>query len=297
MINKPTDLEQHISERHDPVGASEPFAGAVGMSEPTAGAVGRVRESPSDSLETLIARDPEAAKLDRAYARLAQTLSNWRTLPAGVDFRSFRSTVADAVAADVEYRVVQAHDAGTKPDVAGITADAASRLSREYKKTDDAIHAASGKPMPAVDWNALKNRISAAVRIEAAESDPHHERTILLPAAKSAGATRRSSRAADVPKHFLRKRLALPLSAAAAIAIVATALFNRGVPVSPTPINMNRILVQLAAPQQAGLVNLAFDESPMPAALAAEPSTRGAAIAIGPFHDDFASLADDAFWQ
>lgn len=273
MTDKPSNLEQRISERNDLPGGDAEVA-------------------------RLIAADRNAARLDKSYAQLNHMLAGWRKLPEGVDFRSFRSTVANAVAADVEYRMVQAHDAGEKPDVAGVTADAASRLSREYKKTDDAIRAAT-RPLPAVDWNALKSRISAAVRTEAAESDPHHERTILLPAAKAAGATRRAGRAADASKQFLWKKLALPLSAAAAIAIVATTWFNRGAPVTPvpTPINVNRIVVQLAAPQQAGMVNIAFDESPMPAALATEEPTRGAAIAVGPGHDDFATLSDDAFWQ
>ena len=291
MTNKPTDLEQRISERRDPVSPSS--------SEPSAGAEGRSRADIPDELNPLIANDPAMAKLDCEYQRLANVLSNWRQLPEGVDFRSFRFTVANAVAADVEFRVVQAHDAGKKPDVAGVTADAASRLSREYKNTDDAIRAATARPMPAVDWNALKSRISAAVRIEATESDPHHERTILLPATRAAGAARSTRRAADTSKHFLWKKLALPLSAAAAIAIVATTWFNRGTPVTPTPspISVNRIVVQLAAPQHAGMVNIAFDESPMPAALAQEPPTRGAAIAVGPGHDDFTPLPDDALWQ
>jgi len=252
-----------------------------------------------DDLNRLIASDPDAAQLDREYQRLANILSSWRQLPEGVDFRSFRSTVANAVAADVEFRVVQAHDAGEKSNVAGITADAASRLSREYKKTDDVIRAVSAQPMPTVDWNALKSRISDAVRTEAAESDPHHERTILLPAAKAAGAARHTGRAVGASKQFMWKKFALPLSAAAAIAIVATTWFNRGTPVTPTPspININRIVVQLAAPQHAGMVNIAFDESPMPATLAQEPPTRGAAIAVGPGHDEFTPLPDDALWQ
>lgn len=304
MTNKPSDLEQRISERRDPIstGTSEsPAAAADFISEPPAQAGGRLRASTPGELNHLIASDPAAAKLDREYQRLANVLSGWRTLPAGVNFRSFRASVADAVTADVEYRVVQAHDAGTTPDVAGITADAASRLSREYKKTDDAIRTVASRTMPAVDWNTLKSRISAAVRTEAAESDPHHERTILLPtgAAAGAGASRQTRRAADASKQFIWKKFALPLSAAAAIAIVATTWFNRGAPVGPmpSPINMNRIVVQLAAPQHAGMVNIAFDESPMPAALAVEPSTRGAAIAIGPGHDFNATLPDDAFWQ
>lgn len=274
MTNKPSNIEQRISERHDATGADPELA-------------------------RLITGDAEAARLDETYARLARALTGWRTLPEGVDFRSFRATVANAVAADVEYRALQAHDAGESSDAAGLSADAASRLSREYKKTDDAIRAAAAGPMPAVDWNALKSRISAAVRTEAAESDPHHERTILLPAAKAAGAARRAGRAADASKHFLWKKLALPLSAAAAIAITATAWFNRGAPVKPVPapISMNRIMVQLDAPQQAGMVNIAFDESPMPAALAEELPTRGAAIAVGPGHDETTLLPDDALWQ
>lgn len=274
MTNKPSNIEQRISERHDATGADPELA-------------------------RLIAGDAEAARLDETYARLARALTGWRTLPEGVDFRSFRSTVANAVAADVEYRAIQAHDAGESSDVAGLSADAASLLTRVYKKTDDAIRAAASRPMPEVDWSALKSRISAAVRTEAAESDPHHERTILLPTGAAGGTSRQTRRAADASKQFIWKRFALPLSAAAAIAIVATAMFNRNPSVTPTPspVNTNRIVVQLAAPQQAGMVNIAFDESPMPAALTIEPSPRGAAIAVGPGHDDFAPLPDDALWQ
>jgi len=284
MTPNPDNLEQRISERRDrlPEAAGSPPA-----------------TGPSDPLAALIAQDPDVANLDKAYARLGHMLNGWRKLPEGVDFRSFRTGVTGAVAADVEYRALQAHAAGESPDIAGLTAEDALNLARAYQKTDDAIRAAAG-PMPAVDWNALKSRISAAVRTEAAESDPHHERTILLPAATKGGTSDKRKHRDDGGLRFRRaiQRFVLPLSAAAAVALTATLWFNRdgSVKQTPAPTNVNRIVVNLGAPTRTGSIELAFDESPMTAA--AEPlPTRGAAIAVGPGYDELTTIPDDALWQ
>ena len=279
MTNKPSNLEQRISERRDPTD--------------TVGDAG--------DLAKLIAADREAANLDKAYARLGQMLNGWRRLPDSVDFRAFHTNVAGAVAADVEYRALVAHEAGQSPDVVGLTAEEALQLTREYAKTDDAIRAAAG-PLPAVDWNALKTRISAAVHNEATASDPHHERTILLPAAKAPGATdkHRNNDARGRRYRHPLQRFALPLSAAAAIALTATLWLNRGrtITPSPAPILAERIVVQLGAPTTTGSVQISFDESPMTAAAAEDLPTRGAAIAVGPGHDEASLLVpDDALWQ
>jgi len=278
MTNKPSNLEQRISERRDP-------SDTVGDAGELAG---------------LIAADRDAANLDKAYARLGQMLNGWRRLPDSVDFRAFHTNTAGAVAADVEYRALVAHETGHAPDVIGLTAEQALQLTREYAKTDDAIRAAAG-PLPAVDWNALKSRISAAVRNEAAESDPHHERTILLPAAGAPNHSDKNRNSGTAGRRFRRplQRFTMPLSAAAAVAIAATLWFQRGQPITPTPapLAVNRIVVQLGAPTTTGSVQIAFDESPMTTVLAEELPTRGAAIAIGPGFDEAAALPDDALWQ
>lgn len=265
MTDRTHEFEQRISEHRD--------GGA---------------DAPRDAeVLRLIAEDAEAARLDRTYARLDEMLAAWRRLPEGADFRSFRARVARAVAADAEFRVVEAIDAGVTPAVPGVDAKQAARIERAYAKTDDAIQAAAGA-LPPVDWSALKGRISAAVR-DAAGDRAIRERTIRMP---------ERGRAASGQRWWTR--IGGTIAAAAAVVIAANVWFHAEPPVTPgptPPVTRPRVVVTVDAPASGGRVRVAFDETPGPAAAEGDSTPRGAAIAVGPGMDGWTPTADDALLQ
>ena len=265
MTDRTHEFEQRISERRD--------GGA---------------DAPRDAeVARLIAEDAEAARLDRTYARLDEVLAAWRRLPGGADFRSFHARVTRAVAADAEFRVVEAIDAGVAPAVSGVNAEQAAWIGRAYAQTDDVIQAAAGA-LPPVDWSALKGRISAAVR-DAAGDQAIRERTIRLP---------ERGRAASGQRWWMR--IGGTIAAAAAVVIAANVWFYVEPPVTPGPtltVTRPRVVVAVDAPASGGRVRVAFDETPGLVAAEGDSTPRGAAIAVGPGMDDWTQTADDALLQ
>jgi len=131
-------------------------------------------------LDEIIGEDVRMAAIARQYDRLNVLLKGWRALPTTVDW------------ADLSQR--------TRRTVASAgTAEAASLASVDRLLRDWAA------PIPAVDWEALRRRISAAVEQEAA----------LLK-------SRQQHRAARTSRLVVRlARVAVPLAAAAAVALLA----------------------------------------------------------------------------
>lgn len=186
-------------------------------------------------LDRAVAGRAEFADLARRYDRLQASLHRWRALPADIDWQGLSTRIRRSIGGQVEQPT--------------------------SKSVDDLMQDAFG-PMPEVDWSRLRQRISAAVREEAAAT-----RT-----------TRRSwSRAAK-----WTTMAGVPLAAAAAIAIAVW--FPRSAaptaPTAPAPI-ASMIVVSFETPEPAGQVKIAFDEKPYEGG-PIEDEANGAAIANGP---------------
>ena len=121
-------------------------------------------------------------------------------------------------------------------------------------------------PMPEVNWGALKSRISGAVAEEAAGA--HRQ------AATAASRWRRAANWA---------RVAVPLAAAAAIALLVWWPGSASVPRGPGAAGRPIILVSLDAPGESGKVTVTFEGGEAPAG-AAEPEwvTSGGIKYVGP---------------
>lgn len=161
-----------------------------------------------------VERDPSVAAELKRYEKLGALLASWRPVPANVDWASFRQGVSESIE------------------------------SNELASVDAAVKGALG-PMPAVDWNAFRTRVSSAVRAEAR------------------GAAARGHGSSDLSG--MAKWL-VPFAAAAAIAI---AFFRSGGgPLPVTPPNSGDqptiVLVSLDIPEANGRVSIAFDETPAP---------------------------------
>lgn len=175
-----------------------------------------------DVIAQAIAADPGLARERAAYARLDALLARFAELPADVDW--------EALSGDITAEI-RAEAAASEDGVAPIV----EQLSR---------------PLPPVDWDAFRTRVSTAVREEAAQIDS--QRTIKWPALFS---------------------WAAPLAAAALIAIVVWGpiggphVQDGGTKaIVSEPVAM--VEVEVAAPTTlgAGTVAISFDETPPEAA-------------------------------
>jgi hypothetical protein len=180
-------------------------------------------------LDRALAGDPAAAVTARRYECLHKLLSGWRTLHRDIDWEAFAAKIARRVAEDVE----QEKDA------------AVDHLVRE------------SAPMPEVDWDRFKARVSSAVRREAASI---------------AGATAPDPAAAvqirATPLRWRRtaKWLATvgaPLAAAAAI-VIAVWWPGAGHSIAPPHVlpAAPMVFVSLDVPQAAGRIAIQFEETP-----------------------------------
>jgi hypothetical protein len=203
--------------------------------------------------ENAIARHPGLAAEARAYERLARLLADWRPLPGGIAWADTARRISRHVAGQVEHRVV-----------------------------DEAVDALAG-PLPDVDWDALKNRISAAVRGEAGHVHAAPLRLAPTPAQRH--------------RWTWAVRAGLLTAAAAAVALLLSWPQGAAPPV-PGQADRPNISVALEAPHSSGKVSIVFDEAPPrpgkgPADPAAPPS---AGIAQGPPEKDAAEPAELALY-
>ena len=231
-MNRTEQVERLLSERPD---------GALTAEE-------------SAEVRRAIAGDSRAAAAARQYERLHRLLADWRALPADVDWEAFRLAASarvagEAVGARRDSRTSDGRLAATQRGAANVAGDAVDRLVRR----------AAGD-VPAVDWVALKSRISAAVQREALQT--RHEGQV-------------------VPARWRRAmtwtgRVGLPLAAAAAIALLVWLPQTGGdrsrgrADGLKSPI----VVVSLEAPQSEGQVTVTFEGMPTGGAGRAEIGVR-----------------------
>jgi hypothetical protein len=190
---------------------------------------GTLTAEESARLDRALAADPAAAAMARQYERLRLVLSGWRTLRRDIDWEALAASIARRVAEDAE----QSKDAAV----------------------DDLVRGAV-PPMPEVDWDRFKTRVSSAVRRDAASR-----------AGESSEAQK-----ADAGVRVLRRRwrrtvtwvatVGAPLAAAAAIAIAvwwpgtASQLSSpHAMPVAPM------VVVALDVPTATGRVAISYDQA------------------------------------
>ncbi|RIK67874.1 MAG: hypothetical protein DCC65_05220 [Planctomycetota bacterium] len=127
---------------------------------------------PPDQLSELtraLASSEDAAALSRQYEKLARILTGFRALPETVDLNSFRQSVSRRVGDEPAYQASLAADSAIDPAAAGELIMSGPRmepLRRQFEKVDEWLHD-SLRPMPAVNWDAFRSRVSGAVREEA----------------------------------------------------------------------------------------------------------------------------------
>ncbi|MBN2561771.1 MAG: hypothetical protein JXQ75_12655 [Phycisphaerae bacterium] len=222
----------------------------------TADELARVRRALSD--------DGDAADAARRYARLNDLLAGWRALPEDVDWRTFTRQVADRVIENAADHTTPT-PGQTTAALSQIGAVSARREPPPRVQGIDRLLEDWAAPLPEVDWRALKSRISASIREEAA-------RTCRGSTRKRPGWHQAASWVA---------RVGLPLAAAAAIAIVVW-WPRTEIPVVPAigdsdgPI----VLVSLDLPEPVGQVSVTFEEVPPDEAPGEQPLVGGVAIGV-----------------
>jgi hypothetical protein len=226
-------------------------------------------------LDCALAADPAAAAMARQYERLRLVLSGWRTLQRDIDWESLAASIARRVAEDV----------GRKQDAA----------------VDDLVRG-SVPPMPEVDWDRFKTRVSSAVRREAASKAGDSAQVEKVDAGVRVS-RRRWRRTAT-----WMATVGAPLAAAAAIAVViwwpgASSQLSspHAVPVAPM------VVVALDMPTATGRVAISFDQAPPggyvePSAPAADGGVDqpagggGMAIAVDSSGSEFSDSVDEAIF-
>jgi hypothetical protein len=255
-----------------------------------------------ECIRRALAEDAAAAVTAHRYARLHELLATWRTLPEGIDW--------DVAAREVSLRVSQAgEDAELRPTSRSGMEMAAGEGSQstdgeertlddrtlndrapddrtlndrapDDRAVDDLVTRAA-EPLPEVDWDAFKARVSAAVRQEAATS-----------AVPAQGAQYRWRRGAA-----WALRVGSPLAAAAVIAFAvwgpwADQPLVQGPRVGGRPL----VVVSLERPDSAGRVSVTLDVVPVAFVDESVPPRGGVAIAIGPAGMEELDLLDQAIF-
>ncbi len=221
MTPNPEQLEKLITERQD----------------------GHLTAAELAEVERAVAADIAAAKLARHYEKIARLLTGFRTLPAGVDLDDFRRTVSRQVSDEAGYST--AMEPASAPDLAATGGS-------QFAETDELV-GQSFRSLPPVDWSAFRERVSAAVKAEAAVHARGRETAV-------AGSAR--------PVRRLRwlARAAVPLAAAAVLLI---AIRQGGIDLPSTeqePALMPTVVsIALDRPRPTGQVLITFDRSAAPA--------------------------------
>ncbi|MFO0972682.1 MAG: hypothetical protein U1A27_04470 [Phycisphaerae bacterium] len=215
------------------------------------------------------AADPRAARLVAQYARLDRLLRVWRPFPEtqlGAGWATeLRARIADDRAAALAGLADASIDESAARQVALRYASdgAAQKIEAGFRNTDDAL--AGWRTLPDVDWNALHERISAAVRGAAAE--------------------RR--------RRFAWGRWLGVAGLAAVIALTAlVALRPRRVTPPVTPAVAPDVVVKIESPRSDGQVAVHYDMGKPPADVQAlhPPTESGRSAAITPTTDDVSAL-------
>ena len=236
---------------------------------------GTLTAEESARLDRVLAADPAAAAMARRYERLRMVLSGWRTLRRDIDWEALAARIARRVAEDAE----QNKDAAV----------------------DDLVRTAV-PPMPEVDWDQFRARVSSAVRRDAASR---------------AGDSSRD-READAGVRVLRRRwrrtatwiatVGAPLAAAAVIAIAVWWPGAGSQLASPRAMSVApRVMVSLEDPTTTGRVAISFDQTPPggyvePSAPAEDADvdrpavSGGLVIAVESPVTEFSESADDALF-
>ncbi len=235
-------------------------------------------------LQQALAEDPAAAASARGYARLSDLLASWRSLPGDIDWKAHaRRLAGQTSSSDVAPALAPADrpafDTAVQAALTGKRSQPGSR-DQEHEAVDRLIQDSVG-PVPQVDWDGLKSRISAAVGQEAAAQT-------VRPASprkrwRSAGA-----------------RIGMvggPLAAAAVIAFAVWGPQTAG-PIAPGRINPTEpmVVVSLQMPEFAGQVSVAFEEGPAGQIDGSDSLPGGTAIAIGPPRHGELQTIDEALF-
>ncbi len=231
-------------------------------------------------LHRLMADDPAAAADGRAYERLNGALKGFRRLPEGLDFRAFAGEVKARVAEQAAIDASAELDRAIDPDAEGGDPSASREASgprfnkavQALEAVDDLVLEAVG-PVPDVDWDAFKTRVSTAVRKEAAAQTP----------------SRTAHRWPRAVGWFA------PMAAAAAVAML---VWWPSGPATPDTDGGSSLTVAFAVdmPDQGGRVEVSFDESGGAPAVQPAAAPGGSAIAIAPPQAAIADRVDDAYF-
>jgi hypothetical protein len=262
MTDQAEQLERLLSEQPD--GDLEP---------------GRLAE-----LRRTLAEDPTAADTARRYTLLNDLLASWRALPGNIDWKAHARKLAGQTSRNEADR---APERGHQPEADNglkvVPAGAGSRpgsQDREPEAVDRLIQNWAG-PVPQVDWEGLRSRISAAVGQEAAAQ-----------VVGSAGSRRRWR-----PWFARIGMVGGPLAAAAVIAFAVWGPQTVG-PVVPGSVGTAEplIVVSFLMPEFAGHVSVAFEEGPAGQIEAPDSPPGGVAIAIGPPRNGVRETIDEALF-
>lgn len=222
MPGVPEQLEKLITERHD----------------------GGLSPAELAELHRVLAMNADAAALSSEYERLNLLLSRFRVLPDSVDFRTLQDSVTRRVADEAAFQASIAADSvvdpaaeGAEPVMAGPRIDP---LRRQFEQVDEWLQG-SVRPMPEVDWNAFRSRVSGAVREEAAVM-----------------------RRGRIIRWALRAGVPLAAAAALFLAFRQPAIEPNARP-SVAPSARSIVSVALDSPRNDGTVTIAYDMSSSPA--------------------------------
>lgn len=200
------------------------------------------------TVDRALADNPQAAETARQYDKLQALLKDWRSLPPGIDW--------DAVGQRLGEHAVSK---GAECDTATASKD----------KTLDALVHGQAAPLPDVDWDRLKSRISFAVHEEAARNR------------QTSIGTRRG---------WLNRlgKMGAPVAAAAAIAF---AVWWPGDVKTPPVAGLTQgpaIVVAVETPAKQGNVLVRFVETPLEQGIDTSDGPGGYAYAHGPARGEFA---------
>lgn len=233
------------------------------LSERADGTLSAAQEA---TVRTAIDSDASLARDARQYRRLAELLRRWRAAPR---IESIVPSVRNRIDEHVAYVLSQAADGTPDDESDRVLAERllSSPRVREYvdalRSTDASLRHWRGTP-PDVDLRVLGDRISAAVRREAAAQ---------------------------------RRRRWLGWTAglsAAAVILLVIGVWWREAGRSPTsPSGGAMVQVRVDAPSHPGRIAVKFDESPPQTARALTPATRSFGLAAGPGPRRSAASSDD----
>ncbi len=204
---------------------------------------GHLTEAQLAEARRAIAEDSNAAAAAHGYQRLDAVLQDWQVVSPGMDWEAFARQVSGRVADEMEER----------------DADESTKLAAVDRLIEGSV-----EPLPAVDWDGLKSRISKAVHEEAAEE----------------------ARPSTEPLQTWRRvvgwtgRVAVPLAAAAAVAIFFWGPWTSGPP-GPDPSAGSIVMVSLEMPDSVGRVTVTFAQEPPANVSEPSPPIMGTAIAVG----------------